>query len=146
MSNAENTPMVLPTSPDTINAIFQGAKFNDYHQFSKFFGAYQERTHTVYKVDGSELLKDANNPDLVKKYKYDYVVFECQHGPIRRRVISVFINALCYPDVWCANAMGLQMEIVRMEHCQFALSVLIGDTIVVELRRRTRASQRMHNP
>uniref|UniRef100_A0A7E4VZX0 FAR1 domain-containing protein n=1 Tax=Panagrellus redivivus TaxID=6233 RepID=A0A7E4VZX0_PANRE len=85
MSNAKNTPMVLPISPDAINAIFQGAKFNDYHQFSTVFGAYQERTHTVYKVDGSELLKDDNNPDLVKKYKYDYVVFECQHGKIRRR-------------------------------------------------------------
>uniref|UniRef100_A0A7E4VFH4 FAR1 domain-containing protein n=1 Tax=Panagrellus redivivus TaxID=6233 RepID=A0A7E4VFH4_PANRE len=86
MSNAENIPMVPSASPDAdINDIFQGAKFRDYHEFSAVFGAYQERTHTVYKVDGSELLKDPNNPDLVEKYKYSHLVFKCQHGKPRQR-------------------------------------------------------------
>uniref|UniRef100_A0A7E4W2D0 Protein FAR1-RELATED SEQUENCE n=1 Tax=Panagrellus redivivus TaxID=6233 RepID=A0A7E4W2D0_PANRE len=98
MSDAENTPMepidvkpVLPLVPSAASdtyadCIFKGARFRDFHHFLAGLKAYQEKTFTVYTVDGSALLRDSNHPELVEKYRYSYAIFKCQHfGKSRKR-------------------------------------------------------------
>uniref|UniRef100_A0A7E4VJ29 FLYWCH-type domain-containing protein n=1 Tax=Panagrellus redivivus TaxID=6233 RepID=A0A7E4VJ29_PANRE len=70
--------------------IFEGARYRDYHHFRTVLKAFERRTHTAYKNDGSSELKSKDYPDIVEKFKYNYANVKCVHyGHARVRSFEI---------------------------------------------------------
>uniref|UniRef100_A0A7E4VGW2 FLYWCH-type domain-containing protein n=1 Tax=Panagrellus redivivus TaxID=6233 RepID=A0A7E4VGW2_PANRE len=87
--------------------IFEGARYRDYHHFRTVLKAFERRTHTAYKNDGSSELKSKDYPDIVEKFKYNYANVKCVHYGHARVRSKGFRQHKNYKAIGCASRMKI---------------------------------------
>uniref|UniRef100_A0A7E4ULV4 FAR1 domain-containing protein n=1 Tax=Panagrellus redivivus TaxID=6233 RepID=A0A7E4ULV4_PANRE len=84
------TATTLSSSPIPAEIIFaddicENAVFRDFDHFTKVRKAYQQNTHTEYRIDSSSRMDDAYPQEIKEKYRYKMAVYTCCHGKPRTR-------------------------------------------------------------
>ncbi|KAM3724741.1 Polyribonucleotide nucleotidyltransferase [Dirofilaria immitis] len=65
--------------------IYDGATFQSFDEFGKYFEAYKIVGNYPYRVASSEVLRDGEGK-VIERFKYKYIVFHCAHyGNPRKR-------------------------------------------------------------